>query len=213
LPNGIMKSYPSISRSTGQSFRAIPNAVIFEKLDGSLVRVEWMGPKNSWTKFGTKERLLDPSDPVFGIVPVIFRQHWEEPLSRIATDQRWERGVFFFEFWGPNSFAGNHEPEDPKGLTLIDVAIHKRGIMGPRNFLEIFDGKVAVPNLVGVRNWSREFVEEVWRGEVEGASFEGVVGKAGSGHHLIMAKAKTRAWIERLKTVFDPKEAERLANS
>ena len=208
-----MKSYPSIPRSRGQSFRAIPNAVIFDKLDGSCVRTEWSGPKKGWTKFGTRTRLLDPNDPVFGVVPVIFHQQWEEPLTRIAVDQRWERGVFFFEFWGPNSFAGNHDPSDPKCLTLIDVAPHRVGIIGPRHFLEIFDGNVPIPNLVGVRNWTREFVEEVWRGEVRGVTFEGVVAKAGSGHHLVMAKAKTMAWVERLKSVFDPNEAERLANS
>jgi len=195
------------------SFRAIPNAVIFDKIDGSNIRVEWAGPKKGWTKFGTRNQLLDESDPVFGVVPQIFHERWGEALSRIACDERIDRGVFFFEFWGDSSFAGLHSPDDEKRLTLIDVSVHKRGIMGPHEFLKTFDGKVQTPNLISIQNWTREFVEQVWRGEPEGITFEGVVAKGGTGHDLVMAKAKTEAWIEKVRAQFDEGEAERLVNS
>ena len=43
-------------------------------------------------------------------------------------------------------------------------------------------------------------VQRVREGELEGVTFEGVVGKAGEGHKLIMAKAKTQAWIDAVRS-------------
>lgn len=208
-----MKDYPHISRSRGQSFRAIPDATIFDKLDGSQIRVEWSGKRGiEWNKFGTRDQLLDPNDPVFSPAIGIFRRDWQDALGRIVHAERWERGVAFFEFWGPNSFAGQHDPEDEKHLTLIDVAPHRMGIMGPRRFLSTF-GDLDVPTVVDTRNWTREYVEQVWRGEIPHITFEGVVAKGGDGHHLVMAKAKTEAWVIRVKELYAPDDADRIINS
>ena len=208
-----MKDYPSIPRARGQAFRAISDAFIYDKLDGSNIRVEWSSKRGIvWNKFGTRARLLDESDDVFGGIPEIFRRVWQETLTGIVSDRRWERGVCFFEFWGPNSFAGQHEPNDEKRLTLIDVAVHRQGILGPRRFDQIFGGQ-DVPNIIGIRNWTREYVEQVWRGEVEGVTFEGVVAKAGDGHQIVRAKAKTEAWVRKVQELYAPEVAEQIINS
>lgn len=208
-----MKSYPSIPRSRGQSFREIRSATIFDKIDGSTIRAEWSSKRGiSWSKFGTRDRLVDASDPVFGVTEEIFRRDWEEALSRIASDNGWDRGVCFFELYGPSSFAGRHDEKEAKRLILIDVAPHKKGILGPRDFLDIFGG-LDIPSVVDVRNWTRDYVERVWRGEIDGVTFEGVVAKGGEGHRLVMAKAKTEAWVLKVKELFSPEEAERIINS
>ena len=206
-----MKSYPSIPGSTGKSFRAIPAAYIFDKLDGSNIRAEW-SLKSGWGKFGTRSGLLDPTNPVFGSAIPTFHEYWEDRLTKVARDQRWQRVVCFFEFWGPSSFAGQHDPSEEKRLTLIDVAPYKVGILGPRAFLDLFDD-VDRPQLLGVENWNREFVEAVRNSEIVEITFEGVVAKAGSGHHLIMAKAKTQRWIDKVRSLYDPEAAEKIIAS
>lgn len=59
-----MKQYPSINSSNGQSFKEFV-ADVFDKLDGSNLRFEW-SKKQGWYKFGTRHRLFDNTDPVFG---------------------------------------------------------------------------------------------------------------------------------------------------
>lgn len=55
-----------------------------------------------------------------------------------------------------------------------------------------------VPKFLGNIKWTRGFVDQVRKGEIEGITDEGVVGKAGEGHKLIMAKAKTQTWIDKI---------------
>lgn len=43
-------------------------------------------------------------------------------------------------------------------------------------------------------------------GEMVIPTFEGVVGKAGEGHKLIMAKAKTQAWLDKVKALYGDKD-------
>jgi len=56
-------------------------------------------------------------------------------------------------------------------------------------------------------------VERVYRSEGGLITFEGVVGKAGEGHKIIMAKAKTKAWHDAVHTRFSPEEAKRIIES
>ena len=205
-----MKEYPSIPASTGQSFREF-KAHVFDKYDGSNLRVEWT-KKNGWYKFGTRTRLVDHTDPTFGVVPELFMNQWAESLEKVLVKQRYERALVFMEFWGEKSFAGQHEDSDPKFLTPIDVNVHKQGILGPRDFLKQF-GHLDVARLIGEFNWTRDFVRRVREGEIEGITFEGVVGKGGEGHKLVMAKAKTQSWIDAVKARFTEEEANKIINS
>lgn len=190
-----MKSYPSIPRSTGQDLQEF-DAYVFDKLDGSNLRWEW-ARKSGWYKQGTRTRLFDATDTSFGSAFPIFAERLAEPLERVARAQRWDRMIVFTEFWGPQSFAGLHEPNDPKRLTLFDVNPYKKGFLGPRDFLKLFDG-LDIPAFLGVHRWTRGFVEQVRRNELPGITEEGVVGKAGEGHKLVMAKAKTQVWIDKV---------------
>ena len=205
-----MKSYPSIPRSTGQDFQEF-EAYVFDKLDGSNLRFEW-ARKSGWYKHGTRTRLFDESDPVFGGDPAIFRQTLSEPLEKVARDQRWDRMIVFVEFWGPRSLGGLHEPDDEKRLTLFDVNPHKKGILGPREFLKLFSD-LDIPRFLGTQRWTRGFVDLVRRGEIDGITDEGVVGKAGEGHKLTMAKAKTQSWIDKILARYGEEEGKKIVES
>jgi hypothetical protein len=205
-----MKSYPSIPRSTGQDFVEF-DAYVFDKLDGSNLRWEW-ARKSGWYKHGTRTRLFDETDLVFGKAPSIFRETLANDLEKIARDQRWERMIVFTEFWGPGSFAGLHEDTGEKYLTLIDVNPYKKGILGPRDFIKLF-GHLRTPNFLGKQRWTRGYVETVRRGEVEGITEEGVVGKGGEGHKLIMAKAKTQVWIDKVIAKYGAEEGRKIIDS
>lgn len=207
-----MKYYPSIPRSTGQNFREF-EAYVFDKLDGSNLRAEWTR-KRGWDKFGTRERLFDESDEVFGEAIKLFHETVAPDVDPVIKDQRWDQATVFMEFWGPNSFAGQHVKEDPKILTLFDINPYKKGILGPKEFLDLFKHVPhRIPRFLGRMNWTRGFVERVLKGEIEGITFEGVVGKAGEGHKLIMAKAKTQAWVDKVRAQYGEENGDKIVNS
>lgn len=190
-----MKQYPSIARSTGQAFREF-DAYVFDKIDGSNLRFEWTR-KRGWNKYGTRERLFDETDEVFGEAIPIFNDTLADPLTKVAKKEGWDGLTVFAEFWGPGSFAGQHISGEPKRLTLFDANPYKKGILGPKQFLDLF-GHLEISRFLGRMHWTRGFVERVRLGQVDGITFEGVVGKSGDGHNLIMAKAKTQMWINKV---------------
>lgn len=204
------------------TFQEIPGAYVFDKLDGSNLRFEWSRKHKQWSKFGTRTRLFDVNDWQFGRAIKIFTETLAEPVAKVAFDQRWERVIVFAEHWGPSSFAGCHhdpqnqplDPDDQMHVDLIDVAPYKQGLLGPAVYLKLFEG-LPMAKFLGRFNWTRGFVDRVQNGAVEGVTFEGVVGKGGHGktHDLVMAKAKTRAWVDKVKERYAPDEAERLINS
>ena len=205
-----MKSYPSIPRSTTSKLREF-EAHVFDKIDGSNLRFEW-DRKKGWYKFGTRRRLLTPSTPVFGEAIDIFQQNLAEPMAKIALEQKWSRIIVFAEFWGESSFAGQHQSDEPKSLTPIDVSVYKKGFLSPDLFLRLF-ADLADLGYLGKVQWTEEYVQRVCDGLVEGITFEGVVGKAGGGHKRVMVKAKTQAWIDKVIEVFGHEKGLKLVNS
>ncbi len=205
-----MKEYPSISRN----FSEIPGAYIFDKLDGNNIRVEWVR-KKGWSKFGCRHRLFDESDPMFTGVKPLFMETLADELEKVAVDQRWDRVIVFAEFWGAKSLSGVRVPGDPMNLSLFDVNPYKRGILGPREFLKLFGNNpnIKTAAFLGIHNWTRGFVDRVWNCDVPGITFEGVIGKGGEGHKLVMAKAKTKPWIEAIRSRYSQEEAEKILSS
>lgn len=211
-----MKLYPSISASTGQSFREF-DAYVFDKIDGSNLRFEW-SRKRGWYKFGTRHRLFDHTDEVFGGAVETFNKTLSDPIASVAKKKGWDSCVAFAEFWGSNSFAGEHLINDHKILTLFDVAVHKVGLLGPREYLDLFGDLASsgvhymTAKFLGKHKWTRGFVEQVRLDQIPGITFEGVVGKTMDGRRLIMAKAKTQVWLDKVKEKFGA-NAEKVLNS
>jgi len=205
-----MKRYPRIPNAaySHQGFQKMTNAVIFDKLDGSNIRVEWH-KKRLIHKYGTRNELLDPSHPYLGEAIELFDRQWENALAAIAKDECWQQFTAYFEYWGKNSFAGRHDEEDEKHLTLIDIAPYKKGIVGPHKFVKLF-GHLEIPKVIEVGNFNKDFARRVYSEEVEGITFEGVVAKAGKGHKLVMGKAKCKSWIERVKATHTEEQVEEI---
>ena len=168
----------------------------FDKLDGSCIRAEWTAKKGFW-KFGTRRRLLDETE-FLGKAIRIIREKYEEDLSRIFYANKYGKVLCFFEFWGENSFAGNHVENENHTVTLIDVNPYKIGILPPKIFIDLF-GNLDIPNVVYCGKVSFSFIEKVRESKVVGMTYEGVVCKGMKNGLRIMFKIKSKKWIERVK--------------
>jgi hypothetical protein len=188
-----MKTYPSIANEIVHQ-----PVYAFDKFDGSNIRGAW-SRKRGFHTFGKRNHLLDDTNPMLREAEQLILDGFADELTRIFRAQRWNDTVCFFEFFGPNSFAGNHENERHE-VVLIDVST-PRGILEPRDFLKLFSSVKAAP-LLYHGNPNSEFVEKVREGTLEGMGPEGVVckGKWVSPGRPLMFKVKRRSWIERVKS-------------
>jgi hypothetical protein len=191
----------------GNDFRGF-RAHVFDKLDGNNLRFEW-SRKAGWYKAGTRQRLFDETDLLVGGALPLFRSTLADDIEKVFRARRWDRAVVFTEYWGDHSIAGMHDPEDEMRLTLFDVVPHKDGLLAPKRFLKLF-GHLPVPSYLGEVGWTRDYVSRVRDGTVPGITFEGVVGKSSDGK--VMAKAKTQAWINRIKELYGER-ADAIINS
>jgi hypothetical protein len=193
-----MEQYFSISREVvGKPIYA------FDKLDGSNIRAEWGRKKGKWGefwKFGTKTQLLDETNKEFGEAIQLVKNKYEEALTEKFRKQQWEKTTCFFEFWGPNSFAGTHASE-PHDVTLFDIKVFKKGFLLPRDYLKLVDG-LDVAKLLYFGNPNEDFIRSVQEGTLQGMTFEGVVCKANEFETPGIPwyfKVKNRAWVSKLK--------------
>src|ERR1700690_1542048 len=120
-----MKSYPSISKDIRNDLYIYA----FDKLDGSNIRAEW-NPKKGFYKFGTRTQLID-SGSQFGKFINLIKNKYEKDLSLICQKQKWESAIFFFEYYGPSSFAGSHSNDELQTVTLFDANPYKHGLLEP----------------------------------------------------------------------------------
>ena len=190
-----MKEYPHIDNSSKAPIGE--PCIAFYKYDGSNLRWEW-NPKRGWYKYGTRTRLFDSSDPIFGEAVTLFQDTMGEELARRcrSLEKGLQRAVVFTEFLGPNSFCGIHEPSDPKCLKLFDVNLYKRGIMKPREFKKNFGDLSYAAEIVYDGILNEEFIEDVRREMYP--VFEGVVAKGDNW----MCKIKTYSYLAKLKEVY-----------
>lgn len=191
-----MKTYPSIPARIEKN----RDFYVFDKLDGSNIRTEW-SKKKGFYKFGTRKRMLDESEPIFGRAKDIWLDKYGDDVSKILIENRIERAVMFFEFWGPRSFAGYHHEDDDFAVTLFDINVYKVGLIPPREFLKLFGGIDHAPLLYHGKV-NHELVTKIRNGKLEGMTYEGVICKAEhpkKGKPPIMFKVKSQKWYDRLK--------------
>mgnify|MGYP001024059978 len=197
-----MKEYPSIEGPNGDFGKP---CIAFYKYDGSNLRFEW-SPKKGWNKFGTRTRLFDKSDPVFGSAVDLFMATQAEGIERVIRDTKEfrnnERVTAYCEFFGPKSFAGIHDleiPNEPMELVLFDINLHKKGILGPREFVNHF-GHLKTAQVVYEGNFNQTLIDAVRNRTLP--VWEGVIAKGGSGHDLWMRKIKSNDYLDKLRAVF-----------
>lgn len=195
-----MKEYPSIPGVKKAKMGLGLPCVAFNKYDGSNLRWEW-NSKSGWCKSGTRTQMFDKTHEVFGSAIDIFQSTLAEPLAKVFKEKEFRESkkiVVFTEFYGKNSFAGLHEVSDPKELILFDVRLEKKGIIGPKMFLEYF-GHLRVPEVIYTGNLNHDFIDSVRNNKL--GLDEGVVCKGGSiGRDVWMVKVKTLDYLERLKS-------------
>jgi hypothetical protein len=209
-----MKEYPSIPGPAGSP--PLP-CIAFKKYDGSNLRFLW-DRRAGWCQFGTRRRLFTERDPEYGPAVHLFLRKYADGVERVIRGDQYfrraEKVICYCEFFGPHSFAGQHDPahpvlamtgvtsNDPKDLVLLDVNVHRKGLLAPRHFLDAF-GQLPVAEVVYEGPLSAEFIEDVRRGKYpvwEGIVCKGLVGKAP--HGIWMRKVKTFCYLEELKRRF-----------
>lgn len=191
-----MQQYPSIGKEYIQGL----DYYMFDKLDGSNVRVEF-SLKKGFDKFGTRHKLMSDDSGIINLSKDLIIAT-EEQVHNIFKKNKWQNGTLFFEFAGPKSFAGFHEEDDEFKVHLIDAHIFKHGYLHPRDFLKTFEKNIEIAKFLGIHKFSQPFLEIVKNGELEGMTFEGVIGKSENRNKLVRAKAKSSAWISKLKDKF-----------
>lgn len=107
-----------------------------------------------------------------------------------------QRIVAFAEYFGPSSFAGMHDPNEPKQLKLFDVAVYKKGILPAKQFVKLFGNKEWSAQVVYEGNMNQPFIDGVRHGVYP--VYEGVVCKGDEWS----AKIKTFEYLNRLKHRF-----------
>ena len=190
-----MQQYPSIVGSS-KSPVGVP-CIAFYKYDGSNLRWEW-SPKKGWHKFGTRTRLFDATDEEFKqAIPLFLNGMGDEVIRRIKEEYRGiERVTVYTEYFGPNSFAGKHDPADQKELRLIDAYLFKKGLMQPKQFDEMFSDLPYSAEVIYRGTLNHQFINDVRAGKYP--VWEGVIAKGDWG----MVKIKTDAYFKRLNEVY-----------
>ncbi len=165
-----MLYYPKIAGS-----RDAPpgRCLAFEKYDGTNLHWDW-DRDFGWHSFGTRRDVFDPSEAgaarftaahahLHECVGVFFST-LAEGLEKVFTDQGAYRVSVgyrvFTELFGPNSFAGLHEADDPKQLVLFDVSAEPDGMIGPQQFIADF-GQMLIAGVVYKGKLTGKFAEDV----------------------------------------------------
>jgi len=192
-----MKEYPSIE---GPSKAPRDQCIAFFKYDGSNLRFEWQR-KKGWCKFGTRH---DESHEVFGEAIKLFNETIAIKIDPILRKEYRDAQIItvYCEFFGKQSFAGQHVIGDPKQLVLIDVEIYKKGFISPREFVKNFGNLDISAKVVYEGNLNDQFINDVRENRLSTLLEEGVVCKGGSGHKIWRSKIKTKEYLEKLKKVF-----------
>lgn len=208
-----MLYYPKIP---GSSAAPLGRCVAFEKLDGTNLHWCW-DREFGWHAFGTRRdafNLLPEGEAAFAAAHPgleeaagVFRDTLADPLEAVLRDHAnyapFSAVKAFTEFVGPNSFAGAHDPTDPKSLIMFDLWLDGYGFVSPTQFVTDF-GHLVTPRVVYTGKLTGAFMEAVRTGHYDVT--EGVVCKGGSGGADVwMAKVKTFAYLERLKRSFGTK--------
>jgi hypothetical protein len=202
-----MKSYPTIPHARDVSRSG--SWYVFDKLDGSLIRVEWI-PKSGFSKFGRKNGLLDDSNPFLPESKDLILAY-QKLLDEKFRELKWKHVMMFFEFLGEHSFAGTHQKE-PHEVVLVDIAADKKGLIDPKIFVTEFVQSGPAPTakllrrLIGGDSEVFDTMCAIEDGMLEGMTFEGAVFKRQERNKRVMFKHKSWAWLDKLKKKCDGDE-------
>ena len=228
-----MKHYDSIPRI--QDDGTLKGEIVwgFNKLDGQNFCATYKVRKDSWGPFGSRTRTVDENDLQFGQTVKYFFDHGYDSILTKCVKDHWKKGevfqgveeiTFFFEWYGPKSFAGKHDFWDETNgemrLALIDVFLKKKGYMEPKDYYEIFkDSGIEIPELIHKGSLNADIVSDIQNNDwtAPEAKYptvkEGVVFKRSTllkGQRRPSVKVKTKWWIEKLHSMYSEEECKLL---
>jgi hypothetical protein len=229
-----MKHYDSIPRI--QDDGTLKGEIVwgFNKLDGQNFCATFRPKANGFVSFGSRTVQVDEhSESELAYAVDWFKVHkLDEKLIKIIKDN-WKKGdvfqgieeiTFFFEWYGPNSFAGKHNSWDYTNgdmrLALIDVFLKKKGYMEPKEYYRLFkDSGIEIPELIYTGPLNSEIIEKIQNNDwtQPDAAFpnvkEGVVFKRSTllkGQRRPSVKVKTKWWLEKLHSMYTEEECKML---
>jgi hypothetical protein len=186
----------------------------FYKYDGSNLRFEW-SDKKGWSKFGSRTQMIDIKNPIFATGIEFFLNHIaDDLLSKMKSYhgknfKNIPRLTAFCEFYGKNSFAGEHLMTDEKTLKLFDVFSFQKGFLLPQDFIDVFDNTPYSAELVYQGPLNELLIEKVRYNTLPTLLEEGVICKGDNSklklkayHNVWMTKIKTFEYINKLKAKY-----------
>lgn len=205
-----MKHYPSIDHE----IRKGVSIIAFDKLDGSCTSSLWKY-KKGFHRFSSRTQLIDEKTNELGKYSIPLMKEKESELEYIIKDsykkEIWskEEFIFFFEFYGPSSFAGVHNWNESHKVTLIDLNVSRQGLIGSRQFVNLFKDKTDMAQVLYEGNITEDLILSVRNRTLPGITFEGIVCKQSVknkvGELPYMTKIKTNEWINKVKGLYsDP---------
>ena len=168
-------------------------------------------PGMGWTHFGTRRTKFTLDEAGIAEFETIHSELEEAPhiflraFKGIVDDPKHEL-ILFAEFYGANSFAGNHQASDKKKLVLFDCMMNGK-LLSPEQFLDFFstfnppsefEDEFDLPVLIYKGKYNGQFAEDVRNGEYnlnEGVVVKGITVDG----EVFMTKIKTKKYLKRLE--------------
>lgn len=224
-----MKHYDSIENIKYDKSLLGEEVWAFNKLDGQNFCVKYSPRTKEFPCFGSRKCIVGEGNEMFGGAIKYFKDHGFDKILREIVDQnRGKKGVFngvdeitfFFEWYGPKSFAGFHTPGDDLRLAIIDVFLKKKGYLEPKIYWNLFkDSGIEVPDLIYRGKLTNDFIRDIQENDwtKEDSKYpgvkEGVVVKRSTlskGQRLLKTKIKTSWWLSKLHKKYTLEECKLL---
>jgi len=182
----------------------------FDKVDGSNFCAEWnkkLSKKSQFTngfkKFGTRTETIKNASNPFTEAVNIFMDNYSGPLDKIFCENKLFRGVdmitVYGEFYGPNSFAGQHDWKEDHDVTIFDMFLYKKDYLKPSDFVDIF-GHLNVQKLITQGLLDKKMIDDIIS-NIYGLK-EGLVLKGVSEGKVWMVKVKTQEWLNKIRALY-----------
>jgi hypothetical protein len=205
-----MKKYHSIPYWNKGHFDTFVYA--FDKMDGSNMRFSWDRKSSKkkqnfgFNKFGTRNQMITIDNENWGQAIKIFNEKYAEGLDKIFREDKSLRNAkkvtVYAEYYGPNSFAGQHEPTDKMDLVLFDVDVYQKGFVKPKEFIKLFS-HLGIPKVIYKGLYTEELIMNVKNNIYdlsEGVVVKGVfLTKKKGVENVWMTKIKTNQWLNKIK--------------
>lgn len=225
-----MKHYDTINRIQDDGTLWGEEIAAFNKLDGQNLGVKYSPKRKEFGPFCSRNRVFDETDSQFGCAVQWFKSsRYPEILSKIVSENSGkgkyfngiEEVMFYFEWYGENSFAGVHNPDDEQKLYLIDILRKKKGYIEYKPLMELFysNPEILKPELIYRGPLTKDFAESIRRNDwtKEGCQYpsvkEGVVCRRTTimkGQRLPKTKIKTQWWLNKVYEMYPKEVADKL---